>query len=123
MKLLLPLLALCFLPLIFGVHLKRSSSSTTTCCVTVYEDVGYKGANRQFCGNVGFLGDYGWNDRISSWKSNCSPRMYSDAYGKGAVIVKNEYKDLREPCMSFGRVNGVTQCVARWNDQISSIYF
>lgn len=125
MKILLPILVLCFLPLIFGAHLKKNSNKFT-CCVTVYADCNYKGASQQLCGNQPNLINIGWNDKISSWKSNCNPVMYSDVYGGGNKIAGQSNSDLTKSCMTWGRggfLGLATVCKATWNDQISSIYF
>lgn len=124
MKLLFTILALCFLPLIFGAHLKNSK--VVTCCVTVYADCNYGGASQQLCGNQPDLTKNGWNDRISSWKSNCNPSMYSDVIGRGYRIAGSSNADLTKVCMYTGRGGFLglqTVCKATWNDQISSIYF
>jgi hypothetical protein len=132
MKLLISILALCFLPLILGTHLKTNSKKgawswggpKTKCCVTVYENCNFQGASKEFCQSVSNLADHGWNDRISSWKSNCNPSFYDNTKSGGATISGKSNADLTKECIEYGRGGflGLQKvCKRNWNDEISSL--
>lgn len=98
--------------------------ATASCCVQVWEDKNYSGATKTFCSTQSNLKDYGWNDRISSFKvgSECSTFTIYQAYGyggnerswKGGDVVSN----LKEKCME--REDFAGSCTASWNDRITS---
>ncbi|WP_028777368.1 peptidase inhibitor family I36 protein [Shimazuella kribbensis] len=83
-------------------------------CVTVYEDINYSGKSTTFCGSTNYVGDF-WNDRISSFKANCSMnaiKVYDNAnFDENAESIR-----LEGGCR---QINDLT--IYQFNDRISSI--
>ena len=125
MKISFAILALCFLPFILGAQLRvKANTSKAGCCVIVFEDVNYQGNSRVFCSDEADLTRHGWNDKISSFLSNCEVAVYEDVNGVGEELVAKAKADLRNDCFNAKKSrNGGTVCSGTCNDIISSIYF
>jgi len=122
MRILLPILAICFLPLILAISLKKSST-IQKCCVTVYDKINLGGASKEFCENVPDLGVYGWSDRVSSWQSNCSPSFFENGNYGGESISGTSNKDLEHTCRIYGKSRGTVICMQNWDNSITSLKF
>jgi hypothetical protein len=83
-------------------------------CVTVYEDINYTGKSTTFCGSTNYVGDF-WNDRISSFKANCSMNAIK-VYDNANFDENAEWMRLEGGCRQISDLT-----TFQFNDRISSI--
>ena len=38
------------------------------CCLEIFDTANFHGKSKEFCNSIGWLGSYGWNDKLSSFK-------------------------------------------------------
>ena len=120
MKTIVLILALCLLPSIFAAHLKRASTLTKGCCVTVYEHTQYQGASQTICQNTPDLG--AWKNKISSYKSDCYITVYDQVNYGGASSKAYANSDLTTSCFGGWKYSkNQRYCNNPGNDSIKSI--
>ena len=55
------------------VQVKRNNDASSFklpagCCIEIFDEANFNGSNKTFCKDTQWLGDYGWNDKLSSFK-------------------------------------------------------
>ncbi len=79
--------------------------------IVVFEHGAYAGAAQALSTNYSYLGNIGWNDKISSLKSyGASGQFYEHAPGSGLVYY-------------FGTTSQITYVGDTYNDKFSALYF
>lgn len=87
---------------------KRKSTVTNNFRLTVYEDIQYQGKSLVITGDVPRLGEFGFNDGISSFRVN------------GGTWLLCEHYDYQGECFEVKGDNSNLLNI-KWNDRISSI--
>jgi hypothetical protein len=107
----------CFLVALCSTMLHSTSITSAKAsagCVTVYEHIHFKGDSKTFCGSTSYVGN-DWNDRISSFKANCSMNSIK-VYDNANFDENSEWIQLNGGCR---QIDDLT--IYHFNDRISSI--
>jgi hypothetical protein len=88
----------------------RETSLATSGYIVVFENGAYSGAARAIFGDYAYLGDIGWNDRISSLKSYGATGHFSEHAPAGGLLY------FVSPTLRSSYVGDL------YNDKFSAVY-